>query len=166
MCNFVCIQVRSTYIRLASYFQKNLPFDNPYLKSVQFLNLSAVVKVDESFVVHLAKRLPRVVPESHINNHQSEVRLLNLLPGRPTSSSEVSTAAAWHQIRQLETENGEQKFPYLARLTLAASTLFHGNADIERVFDKMHDIDQDEKQNRIAGNLQTIGEDHCFFSTS
>jgi len=53
---------------------------------------------------------------------------------------------------QFLTDNS-QRFPCLSQLASACCTIFHGNADIERVFGKSSDIDASGKRGSLSGEI-------------
>lgn len=111
----------------------------------------------EDYVLDMANRLPHIFPEIAIDSLRTEVRMYNLQPKADfpvCDNGQINIAAAWHQVRQtVSNYTGDQMFPVLSKLSIACSTLFHGNADVERNFGKLHDIRQNEKRNRLSGKM-------------
>lgn len=100
----------------------------------------------------MAGRLPQIFPVTDLDVLSTEVRSFNLLPECEKPKS-TDVAVAWHEVRQMKNDDQRYKFPMLSKLSAACSSLFHGNADIERCFGKMHDIDQNVKRNRLSGTF-------------
>ncbi len=154
------LEAREAFVRLANYLKVNLPFKKKILKSLQFLDITNGQKLVEKLVLDMARNLPNVIPERNSNELQTEVRIFNLLTADERSmdggGNKKSIAQLWHEVRCMMRSqmNGSQiRFPLIGRLSAACSTLFHGNADIERMFSKVHDI-SNAKRNRLSDDTE------------
>ena len=110
--------------------------------------------LDELEVCHVASRLPNVIPASDCDNLITEVRLFNVLGderGFGISDSNSDVSAMWTKIAAMKSD-GIQRFPLLSSLSSACFTIFHANADVERIFGKSSDIDAMNKRNLLSGN--------------
>jgi len=128
------------YLELATYLQEKLPMNIRILRCLKFLDFS--VEISEDAVAFVAKKLSHVIPVSDMSSLQTEVWLLNMR----TQSGEQLLAdgditRGWKKV------SDAGKYPLLSRLATACCTLFHGNADAERLIGKSHDLSAIEKRN-------------------
>jgi hypothetical protein len=138
---------KNFYIKLLDYLRENLPLKKKILRCLSFLDTTTAI--DEDSVMYVSKKLPNVVSADNADNLRSEIRLFNIWKDKPSSHEwKNKVTEAWALIAIAE-EDGEPKFPHLSALAKACSTLFHGNADCERDIGKSHDIDDNEKRNRM-----------------
>lgn len=151
------------FTTFTSYLQKNLPFDFKVLKYLQFLGITTHMKLNESHVVELAKRLPTVIPATAMNRLRTEIRIFNVLPEEQKQSfATMKVDAAWHFVRHIEDADKQQQFPVLSKLAEGCCSIFHGNADVERYFGKKHDIDANSKRSLLSGRYLQCSHFMCF----
>ena len=137
-----------------SYLKMNLPFKKKILKSVH--RSSLIFPTARSWSRNLFSTWQRTCQMSSLNETEVNCKLrcgfsIFWHTGSYDERSvdgRKSIAQLWHEVRCMKRSNDNQlRFPLLGRLSAACSTLFHGNADIERMFSKVHDIMRNVKRN-------------------
>lgn len=139
----ISFQFREVYVKLATYLAKKLPFRNEILPTLDFLRMPALV--DSKQITSLAEKVPIVIPLSDLDRLETEIRLFNLRDRNQQNLNVKDPGASWQKLGE------NNRFPLLSRLGQACCTMFHGNADAERLIGKSHDIDDDEKRNCLSG---------------
>jgi hypothetical protein len=148
------LQAKRAYTTLAKYLAANLPFKKKFLHHVTFLDLKKRPSVDEDKAMNCAKLMPSVILASDLDHLTKEIRLFNLLDKTEQQAilSASDIPSSWEIVRKMTSSDGStQRFPFLSRLAAGCCTLFHGNADIERIFGKSSDIDASQKRSSISG---------------
>lgn len=140
---------------LATYLQRNLPFNLEVLKSLTFLDITNAKDCKEQQAVDMALKLPNVIPESECERLKMEIRLYNLLPSEDRPA-DIPVDEAWQFIRKLTDHDNCQSFPLLSSLAAACCTIYHGNADVERFIGKSHDIDHNDRRCSLSGKYTCI----------
>jgi len=140
--------MKAFYIKLATSLSKKLPFRNELLPLLRFIGMPPLLNPKD--VLKVSKMMPNVLPSSEGDALVTEVNLFNLREKKEAESINVlEPAAAWHSLYSLN----DCQYPRLSRIALACCTIFHGNADAERNISKSHELDDNEKRNRLSGRV-------------
>lgn len=159
------LKVRTFYKNLAAYLMKELPFRKFILRRMQILN-PAKLQDEESpdLAVALAKQLPTIVSRDELDPLRQEVQQLRLQG--PSAVESPTPTVFWQQVAAQKDIFGESAYPLLTKLSQAAMTFFHANADPERAIGKSSDIDDDSKRNSMADSTRLAHLRICSFLCS
>ena len=120
------------------------------LKGVTFLNpLNWSSAEFSQNVLQVARLLPSVTPQPHVNELEVESRRFSIVGDeKKCVADDIETT--WLRIAETK------EFPHLSQLALATLTMFHGNADVERTNSLIKNQDLTDKRNRLSITTLTV----------
>lgn len=121
--------MRAFFIAVATFLQTRLPFENKFLRFVSCLNPD---RSDASLraIEFVASKLR--TPAADNANVSDEWRLY-IYDGEIRKREKATRVDHyWRDIFQLQTANGNPRYPLLTRIVKAALVLPHGNSNVGR----------------------------------
>jgi len=122
--------IRAFFTAVAAFLQTRLPFENKLLRFLSCLNPDRRSDASLRAIEFVASKLrtpaadiASVSDEWRLYIHDEEIR-------KPEKGTRVDHY--WRDIFQLQTANGNLRYPLLTTIVKAALVLPHGNSDVER----------------------------------
>jgi len=141
--------VKTIYHAIAAYLKLNLPLNNSFLRDVQILDSSRRSDpCGTDAIVRIGRSVPGLLSSDEIDFLRDEWLLYSLetideswIIKRSYRDSDGKERLEyqridfyWHNVLSILRNNGQLKYPTMAKLIKNILIISHGNADVERGF--------------------------------
>ena len=189
---FFFASIRKFYLSSIKKMLKKFPFGDPLLKDLGILQPHKASTYEARTVLRLAKKFPQLelsTPEC-LDRLREEFTDFLLSPSEiqplittysawdpsfnpHTSAEKVAKprpGAFWHNIAQMRSLDGEQRFPFLSKLMAGLLSIPSSNADSERGFSMLRKIHNDQRSNLDHSTIVSLMSlkfncDSCCYDT-
>ena len=141
--------VQQFYIEAATQIRMHFPISDPIIKMLQVLDPSIGSTFSLPSLVPLASRFSNLVPESQLQQLDTEWRRLSLAD-LPFDKSDMDPEEFWSKLDDLTDGLGNSQFSNLCQFMHHLMALPHSNADVEHIFSSVNII-----KTRLRNRMKT-----------
>lgn len=140
--------VKNYYIAAIRYMLKRFPFNDSLLLQAEVADPKLRLHKDFTSVRYFTERFPVLVKKADMD--KLEGQFLNYQVDDCSGAPSDRVDVFWCHMSKQTNENGQLQFDLLAGVMLAILTIFHSNADSERIFSVVT-----KNKNKFRPNLST-----------
>jgi len=132
---------------------KRLPYNDPFFKQLNFLDPKVALYIENRNEFQDLSDIATKIKNIDISKLAFEWRILPTVFNDTEKNELISLEIdnMWQKILNFEDNNEEKMFPNLDLLVEAVLSLFHSNAEAERIFSIVTDV-KCKKRNRLAND--------------
>jgi hypothetical protein len=131
--------------------QQKFPFNDELLKCAKVAQIKHRQLASFNHLQYFATRYPQLVED--VDALQCEFMAYRVDPEINSITGETEDEK-WGNIFKMTNFNGSPKYPKLARVVLSLMSIFHSNADCERLFSQ---VSKNKTKFRAALSPETLG---------
>ena len=155
-------EVKLYYITACDYMLKKFPYNDPVLVHAQVVDISNRTNQSFADLQYFINRFPCLAQQDctvSLDTIEQEFLMYQVVPLPTAVTSAERIDMAWHLIGQMrDAATGNAKFRNLSSVMKGILTIFHSNADCERIFSLVQKNKTDYRPNmstRTLGSLLT-----------
>lgn len=150
--------VRRFYEEACRYMLKKFPYNDEMLYHARVADPNQRANVSFNSFKYFINQFPCLLPESTtVNQLQSEFLMYQIDCLTPSILSEERIDVVWHLISQLRNAvTGQLKFGNIASVIKGILTIYHSNADCERMFSMVRKNKTEFRSSMSTGTLSDL----------